>query len=80
MTNVMWICAVILGGLVFTGWVLIFWAVWQASRKKETEAESTAEKQEDDLVVDVTQRMASAQAAEPADDAALQARLKAGKF
>lgn len=80
MTDVQWICVTILGALVFAGSAWIIWAVWQASRKKETEADSTAEKQADDLVVDVTQRMAAAQAAEPADDAALQARLKAGKL
>ncbi|MFT8515615.1 MAG: hypothetical protein ABF673_00905 [Acetobacter persici] len=78
MTDVQWICLTILVAFLFAGSAWIIWAVWQASRKKETEAESTAEKKEDDLVVDVTQRMASAQAAEPADDAALQARLKAG--
>ncbi|GFE94830.1 hypothetical protein [Acetobacter persici] len=78
MTDVQWICVTILVAFVFAGSAWIIWAVWHASREKDTEAGSTAEKTADDLVVDVTQRMATAQASEPADDAALQARLKAG--
>ncbi|MDN7351774.1 hypothetical protein [Acetobacter senegalensis] len=78
MTDVQAICATIVVAFVFAGCAWIAWAVWQASQKKQTEADSAEEKQEDDLVVDVTQKMAAAQAAAPADDAALQARLKAG--
>lgn len=78
MTDVQWICLTILVAFLFAGSSWIIWAVWQASQKKQAEADSTDEKQEDDLVVDITQRMAAAQAATPADDAALQARLKAG--
>ncbi|KAA8387884.1 hypothetical protein FOH24_12945 [Acetobacter tropicalis] len=78
MTDVQWICLTILVAFIFAGSAWIIWAVWQASQKKQTDADSDEEKQEDDLVVAVTQRMAQAQADGPADDAALQARLKAG--
>lgn len=78
MTDVQWICLTILVAFIFAGSAWIIWAVWQASQKKQTEDDSAEEKKADDLVVDVTQRMAAAQAAAPADDAALQARLKAG--
>ncbi|MFT9399784.1 hypothetical protein [Acetobacter sp.] len=78
MTDVQWICLTILVAFIFAGSAWIIWAVWQASQKKQAEADSTDEKQKDDLVVDVTQRMAAAQAATPADEAALQVRLKAG--
>lgn len=80
MTDVQLICLAILAAFIFAGSAWIAWATWQASQKKQTEKEAKEEKAQDDLVVDVTQRMAAAQAAAPADDAALQARLKAGTF
>lgn len=78
MTDVQAICVAIIVAFVFAWCAWIAWAIWQAGQKKQTEADSAEEKQEDDLVVDVTQKMAAAQAAVPADDAALQARLEEG--
>ncbi|WP_278368080.1 hypothetical protein [Acetobacter orientalis] len=80
MTDVQWICLTLIVACLFAGSAWIAWATWQASQKKQTEKEANEEKVQDDLVVDVTQRMAAAQTASPADDAALQARLKAGSF
>lgn len=80
MTDVAWICAAVIGAML-AGLTIWFVRMFQsAAQKQQTEAQARVVVSMSREAMTVERNMAAAQAAAPGDDAALQARLEAGKL